>query len=89
MPELEISITNSCRNKTYTITDISELDFEFPLEISITKGEESSIKIIHFDTQTKNYTFKFSKKENAVIKLDPNVNLLFKETKKNSKEKKQ
>ncbi len=89
MPELEVQITKKRKKILYTITNTSELNYEFPLEISIVTNGKPNLKIIQFNEQVKSYTFKFHKEEDAILKLDPNVNLLFRETQKISKEKKQ
>jgi len=85
MPEIEVSVSNKCRKRTYKITNVSDLKFTFPLEISISKNGESQIKTIQFDDTIKSYTFEVSKKDDVVIKLDPNVNLLFRVTNKRKK----
>tara|TARA_B110000285_G_scaffold233345_1_gene306904 strand:- start:9322 stop:10908 length:1587 start_codon:yes stop_codon:yes gene_type:complete len=88
MPEIEVSINTKCRKKVYTITDVSKVEFAFPLEISMTKNGETTFNTLQFDKGNKNYTFQYSKKDDVGIKLDPNVNLLFKETNNVDKRKK-
>lgn len=87
MPKLKISTQKKCFKRKLIIEQTQSEPFTFPLDIEITENGQQKTLLLNFTKDISKIEISLNRKGDFEYKLDPNTNLLFRQTSNDNKRK--